>query len=274
MLVDEPVAVADAFGGDQRALGIEAVEDVLESLPFLADQVLGRNFEIVEEKLVGLVIDHVDDRLHRHAVPDRLAQIDEEYRHSLGPLLHLVERRRPGEQDHEVRMQHARDPHLLPVDDVAVALPDGGRLDLGGVGARGRFGDAHRLQPQLARRDLRQIRALLRFRAVPQQRAHVVHLAVARARIAAGAVDLLHDDRGFGQPEPRAAVLLRDERCEPAGLRQRHDEGVGIAALFVDLAEIRRRKLRAEVANGVANVLMRFDCTGHAAASRGFTRQR
>jgi hypothetical protein len=38
--VDEPVAVADAFGGDQGALGIQAVQDVLEALAFLADQVL------------------------------------------------------------------------------------------------------------------------------------------------------------------------------------------------------------------------------------------
>jgi hypothetical protein len=38
-LVDEPVAVADAFGGNQGALGIQPVKDVLEALAFLADQV-------------------------------------------------------------------------------------------------------------------------------------------------------------------------------------------------------------------------------------------
>ena len=32
-LVDEPVAIADALGGDQRAFGIQSVEDVLEALP-------------------------------------------------------------------------------------------------------------------------------------------------------------------------------------------------------------------------------------------------
>ena len=66
-LVDEPVAVADAFGGDQRALGVEAGQDVLEALAFLADQVLGRDLEVVEEELVGLVVDHVEDRAHGHA---------------------------------------------------------------------------------------------------------------------------------------------------------------------------------------------------------------
>src|SRR5207244_5624825 len=59
--VDEPVAIADAFGGDQRALGVESVEHVLETLPLFADQVLRGNLEVVEEQLVGLVIDHVAD---------------------------------------------------------------------------------------------------------------------------------------------------------------------------------------------------------------------
>ena len=81
-LVDEPVAVADALGGDQRALGVEAVEDVAEALAFLADQVLGGNLEVVEEELVGLVVDHVEDRPHGHAVSDRLAQVDDEDRHA------------------------------------------------------------------------------------------------------------------------------------------------------------------------------------------------
>ena len=46
--VDEPVAVADALGGDQRALGVEPVEDVLEALAFLADQVVDRDLEVLE----------------------------------------------------------------------------------------------------------------------------------------------------------------------------------------------------------------------------------
>ncbi len=47
--VDEPVAVADAFGGDEDALGVEAVEDVAETFAFLADQVLGGDFQVVDE---------------------------------------------------------------------------------------------------------------------------------------------------------------------------------------------------------------------------------
>ena len=40
------------------------------------------------------------------------------------------------------------------------------------------------------------------------------------------------------EPEAGAAVLLRDQRGEPAGLGQRIDERFGIAALLVDLAEV------------------------------------
>ena len=54
--LDEPVPVADALGGDQDALRVHAVQDVAETLTLVADQVLGRHFEIVEEHLVGLVV--------------------------------------------------------------------------------------------------------------------------------------------------------------------------------------------------------------------------
>src|SRR5689334_21545961 len=51
---DEPVTIADALRGYQRALVVETVEDVLEALAFLADQVLGGDLLIVEEELIGL----------------------------------------------------------------------------------------------------------------------------------------------------------------------------------------------------------------------------
>ena len=119
-LLDEPVAVADALGGDQDALGVQAVEDVAEALAFLADQVLRRDLQVVDEHLVGLVVHHVADRLDRRCpslfvstrkidMPSRL-------------LLHLGERRGAREQDHQLRVLQARGPDLLAVDDVAVAL--------------------------------------------------------------------------------------------------------------------------------------------------------
>jgi hypothetical protein len=73
---------------------------------------------------------------------------------------------------------------------------------------------------------------------VAQQRSHVVHLAVARAGVGAAAVDLLHDHARLGEAEARAAVVVRDQRGEPARLRERVDEGLRIGALRVDLAVV------------------------------------
>ncbi len=53
-------AEADGFGRDQDALGIHPVQDVFEAAAFLADPVLHRNLEILEEQLVGV------DRLAAH----------------------------------------------------------------------------------------------------------------------------------------------------------------------------------------------------------------
>ena len=56
------------------------------------------------------------------------------------------------------------------------------------------------------------------------------------------------------RPEARAAVLLRDQRGQPAGLGQRIDEGLGVGALLVDLAVVFVRKLGAQRAHGVADL--------------------
>ncbi|MNI86696.1 hypothetical protein D3C73_1438100 [compost metagenome] len=89
-----------------------------------------------------------------------------------------------------------------------------------------------------------------------QQGAHVVHLAVAGAGIAAAAIDLFHDDRRFGQPQARTAVFLGNQRGQPAGLGQCADKVFGVAAFFINLAEILARKLRAKIAHGFADVLI------------------
>src|SRR4029078_12855304 len=47
-------AEPDRFGGDQHTLGIHAVQDVAEAVAFLADAVLDRNLEAVDEDLVRI----------------------------------------------------------------------------------------------------------------------------------------------------------------------------------------------------------------------------
>ena len=62
-----------------------------------------------------------------------------------------------------------------------------------------------------------------------EDRAHRVHLRVTGARVATGRVDLLENHARRRQRQPRAAVLLRDERGEPTGVRQGRYELLRVA---------------------------------------------
>ncbi len=149
-----------------------------------------------------------------------------------------------------------RRPHLLAIHDVAVvALLVGPRLELRRIRARGRLGHAERLQPQLARGDARQILLLLRLVAVPQHRAHRVHLRMARRGIARAVVDRLQHGAGGADRQSRAAVLLRNQRAEIAGLRQRGDELGRIRRLVIVLHPIGIGKPLADARHALANVL-------------------
>jgi hypothetical protein len=77
-----------------------------------------------------------------------------------------------------------------------------------------------------------------------------------RGRVAAAAIDLLHDHARRGQPEAGATVVFGNHRRQPAGAEQRIDESLGIGALLVDPAEILVGELAAKVANGVADFLV------------------
>src|SRR5688572_21530743 len=76
--IDEPAAIAHAFGGDENPFGIESIEDIREPLAFLAHQVLGRHLQILDEELGGSVIHHGANGTNRDTVPDRLPQVDEQ----------------------------------------------------------------------------------------------------------------------------------------------------------------------------------------------------
>src|SRR4029077_13843544 len=62
-------AEADRFDADQDALRIETVEDIFKTVAFLADAVLDRHVEAVDENLIGV------DRLPSHLLD--LAHLDE-----------------------------------------------------------------------------------------------------------------------------------------------------------------------------------------------------
>src|SRR5207302_5614716 len=180
--------------------------------------------------------------------------VDEEYGHAVGFFWNLIDWRSSCEEDHQLGMLQPRSPDLLAVHHVAVALPDRDGLDPGGIGTGAGLGDAHRLQAQLADGDLRQVFLFLAFRAVAQQRVHVVHLAVAATGIAARARHLFHDHARLGEREARAAVFLWNERRHPAGLGESVDERLGVDALVVDALPVDRVVLAAKRAHRVAQL--------------------
>ena len=59
------------------------------------------------------------------------------------------------------------------------------------------------------------------------------------------------DQRRVAQPEAHAAVLLGDQRGQPATLGQRRDERLGVRALAIELAPVLARELPAELRDAV-----------------------
>ena len=185
----------------------------------------------------------------------REPHVDQKHRQAVGALLGLLPRRGAREQQHQVGMLGARGPDLLAVDDVmVVAFAPRRGAQRQRVGARGRLGDAESLQAQFAAGDRGQIGLLLRGAAVPQDRAHGVHLRVAGGAVAAGGMHLFQDRGRGAQAEPAAAVFFRDERGEIAGFGQRRDEFGRIGALAVERAPVFAGKLGAQRAHAVADV--------------------
>ena len=219
--IDEEAAVADAFCRNQNALGVHAVEDVAEALALFADEVLGRHRQIVEEQLGRRVIEHGANRPDGQAVPDRLAQVDQQHATGRRSLLRLLARRGAAEQQHQIGMFGAADPDLLAVDDVAVALAPGEGADrvvsVPLVGSVTPKACSRRSPDAIFGRNLR----LLLGAAVPQHRAHRVHLRVAGGAVAARAMDLLEDRRrgAEAKPEPPYSSGIRTER-KPASVRR------------------------------------------------------
>src|SRR5262245_56241221 len=76
---------------------------------------------------------------------------------------------------------------------------------------------------------------------------------MAGARVAAGGVDLLEDRARSRQPEACAAVLLRDERRQPAGLGQGADELLGVA-VGLERPPVLPGEVGAEFADGRADL--------------------
>ena len=122
---DEPFGVADAFGGDQDALGIHAGEDVAKALALLADEIVRRHPHVLEKHLGGGVIHHGADRPNGQALALDLAHVDEEHRKAGGARSLACSRGVVrASSSIEIGMFGARGPDLLAVDDVVFAVAD------------------------------------------------------------------------------------------------------------------------------------------------------
>ena len=84
---------------------------------------------------------------------------------------------------------------------------------------------------------------------MPQERAHGVHLGMTRGGVAAPAVDLLQDDARLGDPQADAAVLLGDQRRQPAQLRELPYERLRILAFGIHRAPVRVGIVLADLAD-------------------------
>ena len=126
------LAEANRFGRDQDALGIHAVQDVFEAAALFAEAILDRDFKILEEQLVGIdgLAAHLLDLVHGDAL---LVEIGVEQAQALGRRLHLFQRRGARQQQDLVGDLGGRNPDLLAVDDIFVALPHRAGLQLRGV---------------------------------------------------------------------------------------------------------------------------------------------
>ena len=214
-----------------------------------------------------MVVQHQLERLHVQFPPD-VSEIHEKHREALRLVGELVVGCRAGQQHHQVGLLHPGNEHLLPVDEVPVAPADGGGLDPRRLRPGGRLGHGKGLEPELAPRDPRQVPPFLFVAAPAEQRAHRVHLRVAGARAAPGAVDLFEDDARLGEVQSRSSVRFGDEGRQIAGGGQRVHEGRRVLLGLVDGAPVLVRELLAEPADVLPNRLPPFRIVGSGFRSR------
>ena len=180
-----------------------------------------------------------------HALPGPL---DDERAHP------LVARVRVGLRDDELVVgdRRVRDPVLLAVQDVGVALAARGRPHRGDVGAGARLGQPEAAE-LLALRLRDEVALLLLLGAVLEQRQRVQPDVDGdqRPERRLAALDLLAGERLRDEVEPRAAVLLRDDDPEDPELGHPLDQLQVELVVDVVLDGDRQDALVHEGADGV-----------------------
>lgn len=235
---------------------------------------IGRNAKSVHDELgrVDALVAHLVDLPGNGEAGADLSEagllLDQEGRHRLvGRGALRVSFVTSYEHGHQVRRAAVRQPHLLTVQDVLVAVPDRLRGDRGDVRAerlRHRERAAH-----LAQRHPGQEVVLLLLRAVLLE--HVRHDEVrvddaGDRHPAAG--DLLDAERVGEEGLAQAPVLLGDHQAEQAQLLEAVDDLLGVLVAVLQLGRDRDDLLVHEVANGGEDLLLDVGETGGLGESR------
>ena len=239
-----PLARSDAHRGQREPSGVERGEGDLEARALRADAVGGRDPDLVE---AGDAVLQAAQAHEGVAVLDRDAlarRLDDEGGDAALVALGLGH---PGHHDEEVGDDAVGGPQLDAVEDVVVAVRDGGGGEAGGVGADVRLGQQER--GDVGTGKARQERVLLLLRAEDLQRLRYADRLVRGEQRA---------DRGAGRADERqrlvvvhlgeaeAAVLDVDLHAERAELLEPVDHLVRDARLALDVGAVDLRL--AEVA--------------------------
>ena len=179
------------------------VRATLQPLALSTDEVRRGDADVGEEHLVE--VGDAGDLPHRADVDARRTHVDDEVRDAT--VLRLIGIG-TGEEDGEIGELAERGPHLLPVDDVSVAVALGPSGERGEVGAGSRF--AEQLAPQLDAAEHRVEVPLLIRRAVRHERG--CHHADRHRERADGDIEaglLLGEDRRLDCSRAASAELLR-----------------------------------------------------------------
>src|ERR1019366_5734785 len=113
----EPSTVTDALRGDEDALGVHGVQNVPKAVSLRAHKTPFGNLQVVEEELVGLVVDHRFQRFDREPTGIALSDVDEEQGEPGRSASILITGCGAGQKQKQVRLLGARGEHLLAVDD-------------------------------------------------------------------------------------------------------------------------------------------------------------
>ena len=224
-------------GGEHRALVVEAAHQHGDAAAHLADHVLRRHLAVLEHQFGRVGAAHAELVELLGGGEAGHALLDQEGGDAAAAGLRVC----LGVDHQDLGVRPVGDPHLGPVEDVAIALALGARAHADHVRARARLAHGERAD-MLARDQPGQVAGALGGRAVEPQLvdAEVGVRAVAEADRGGGPAHLLHGDAMLQVAEAAAALLLLHRDTEQAEVAEPGPEVARELVARVDLLRARR----------------------------------